>query len=136
MAATAIETPFPFVGYSRPAGGRLTVFEIHGSATPAGVVSPFRQFMANPTPCLLWDLRGCSLTDLDVSDLHWMVKQLVRLDHLGERPVIGRSAFVCSSEPDAIVMRRLIMYAGAKDYGIPLALFRDIGVARRWLTEG
>jgi hypothetical protein len=135
MAATAIETPLPFVGYSRPASGGLTVFEIHGHATPAGVVSLFRQFMANPRPCLLWDLRGCSLTNLEVSDLHWMVKQLIRLDDQGERPVIGRSAFVCSGEPDAIVMRRLIMYAEAKDYGIQLALFRDIDVARCWLTE-
>jgi hypothetical protein len=135
MAATAIETPLPFVGYSRPASGKLTVFEIHGAATPAGVVSLFRQFMASPTPCLLWDLRGCSLAEFQTSDLQWMVRQLVQLDNLGERPLIGRSAFVCSRESDAIVMRRLIMYADAKDYGIELALFRDIDVARCWLAE-
>lgn len=130
-----IECPRPFIGYSRTPDDRLTVFEIHGEATPAGVVSLFSQFSAHPTPCLLWDLRSCSLAHFTAADLRSMVDQLVHLDAVGARVGNGRSAFVCSSDADALVMRGLIRHAQARDYGIELALFRDAGAARLWLAK-
>ncbi len=130
-----VELPAPpsFVGYLTD-HEQVTTLVIDGSATPEDVVPLFVQFMRRPTPRLLWDLRTCSLANFPMSGLQRMVNQLMRLDGIG-RPGVGRSAFVCSSECDALVMRRLIWHAEANDYRIRLALFRDINVARRWLAN-
>ena len=134
--ATAIESlTLPFVGFFRRRSDDLTVFEVHGSVTPARVVSMFRQFLGNPTPFALWDMRGCSLAPFVDSDPRWVVGQLMRLEGSGRRRVNGRSAFVCPRDADAAVMRKLIASAEASAYGIHLALFRDIDDARCWLAE-
>ncbi len=130
-----IEVPRPFVGLYRTGGDDLTVLEIHGPATTESVVSLTTQLAASPTPRLLWDLRACSLRHLGGDDLHWMLRQLIQLQGLSRQPVAARSAFVCSSEPDAIVLHRLITYADTNGDGVKLALFRDFDVARRWLAD-
>ncbi len=133
--ATATESLTQFVGFFRRRYDDLTVFEVHGVVTPARVVSLFRQFLANPTPFALWDMRGCSISSFEDAELRWVVGQLVQLEGNGRKRVNGRSAFVCPRDADAAAMRKLIACAEADDYGIHLAHFRDIDDARCWLAE-
>lgn len=130
-----IEVQRPFVGLYRPGGDDLTVLEICGPATTESVVSLVARLASSPTRRLLWDLRACSLRHLDSEDLRCMLRQVIHLHSLTRQPLAGRSAFVCSGEPDAIVLHRMIARAEANDDGIRLALFRDFDVARRWLAD-
>ena len=75
-------------------------------------------------------MRECSLNLVRIDELHWLVCRLTRADHR-KRPY-GKSAFVCSDE-DHNVVRLLVAYAEASDYGIKLAAFTSIDVAQRWL---
>lgn len=133
--ATATEGLTPFVGFFRTRCDDLTVFEVHGALTPARVVSLFRQFLVNPTPFALWDMRECSLDSFAEGELRWVVGQLTQAEVGGRRRTTGRSAFVCPRDSDAAAMRQLIAHAQSGDYGIHMALFRDIDDARCWLAE-
>jgi hypothetical protein len=111
----------------------VTVFRVRGEAGPTGFVKSFRDFLSDPTPRVLWDMRECGLSRLAHDQIRWLVSQLVRLD-LRTRPS-GRSAFVCPSEDDHNVMRLLIAFAEANGYRIELAAFRRVEEAQRWLAH-
>jgi hypothetical protein len=111
----------------------VTVFRVRGEAAPTGFVTAFRDFLSDPTPRVLWDMREYGLSRLAHDQIRWLVGQLVRLD-LGTRPS-GRSAFVCPSEDDHNVMRLLIAFAEANGYRIELAAFRRVEEAQRWLAH-
>jgi len=117
-------------GFTRWRFRDVTVFGVHGDATPIGLMTVFREFLSDPTPLVLWDMRECSLKLLTVDELHWLVCRLTRADHR-ERPS-GKSAFVCSGE-DRNVVRLLVAFAEANDYGIDLAVFTHLDAAQRWL---
>lgn len=117
-------------GITRWSSRDVTVFGVHSEATPAAMVTGFREFLSDPTPLVLWDMRECSLNLVRIDELHWLVCRLTRADHR-KRPS-GKSAFVCSDE-DHNVVRLLVAYAEASDYGIKLAAFTSIDVAQRWL---
>jgi hypothetical protein len=108
----------------------VTVFGVHGDATPTGLVTVLREFLSDPTPLVLWDMRECSLELLTLDQLRWLVCRLTRADHW-KRPV-GKSAFVCSDE-DHNVARLLVAYAEANDYAIKLAVFTNLDAAQSWL---
>lgn len=110
----------------------MTVLRVREEAVPTGLVTTFREFLADPTPRVLWDLREYKLSRLANEQLRWLVSQLLRSDT--EKRPTGRSAFVCS-EADRNVMRILIAYAEANDYGVELAAFLDFEEARRWLED-
>jgi hypothetical protein len=110
-----------------------TVFGVRGEATLAGFASVAREFLADPTPHALWDMRECSVSRLAHGQLRWLVGQLMRSD-LQKRPT-GRSAFVCPGDADFNVLRVLIACAQANGHGIELAVFRDIDRARGWLFD-
>jgi hypothetical protein len=118
-------------GFTRWRFRDVTVFGVRGEATLTGFATVFREFLADPTPLVLWDMRECSLSRLAHGRLRWLVSQLMRSD-LQKRPS-GRSAFVCPADADFNVLRILIAYAEANGYAIELAVFRDIDEARRWL---
>ena len=118
-------------GFSRWRFRDTTVFGVGGEATLTGFATIFREFLSDPTPHVLWDMRECSLSRLAHGRLRWLVSQLMRSD-IQKRPS-GRSAFVCPGDADYNVLRILIAYAEASGYGIELAAFRDIDKARRWL---
>jgi hypothetical protein len=121
-------------GFTRWRFPDTTVFGVRGEATPAGFALVFREFLSDPTPHVLWDMREYSLSRLDHAQLRFLVSQLMRSD-LQRRPA-GRSAFVCTSDADFNAMRILIAYAEANDYRIELAAFRNIDEARQWLSAG
>jgi hypothetical protein len=121
-----------FDGFARWRFSDTTVFGVRGEATRAGFARVFQEFLSEPTPNVLWDMREYPLSRLAHHQLRSLVSQLMRSD-LSRRPA-GRSAFVCNSEADHVVMRILIAYAEANDYRIELAAFREIDEARRWLS--
>jgi hypothetical protein len=110
-----------------------TVFGVRGEATLAGFARVSREFLADPTPQALWDMREYSVSSLARGQLRWLVGQLMRSDPR-KRPR-GRSAFVCPGDADYNVLRVLIAYAEAHGYGVELAVFRDIDEARGWLFD-
>jgi hypothetical protein len=93
----------------------------------------FREFLADPTPRVLWNMQQCSLSPFGREELRSVVSRLMRLDHR-KRPG-GRSAFVCARDHDQNVMRVLIAYAEANDYAIELAVFRELEEAQEWLAQ-
>ncbi|HUL79827.1 MAG TPA: hypothetical protein VL691_21360 [Vicinamibacteria bacterium] len=113
--------------------GETVVFRVRGEATPAVFMDGLRALLADPTPCVLWDLRGCRLSGLGRDQLRRLVSRLMRSD-LSKRRA-GRSAFVCGTDEDRNVMRLLVAYAEASDYGIELAVFGDLERAERWLED-
>ena len=113
--------------------GSITTFRAHGAAAPEVLIAALREFLAEPTPHVLWDLRECGVAYHAHGRLPSLVSQLIRADH-SKRPS-GRSAFVCSCDVDFNVMRNFIAYAEANEYGIELAAFLDLGAARRWLGD-
>jgi hypothetical protein len=119
-------------GIPRERSREATVFRLHGDATPIGLVTIFREFLADPTPLVLWDMREGSLKPLTIDELRWLVSRLTRANHR-KRPT-GKSAFVCSDE-DYNVVRLLVAYAEANDYAIELAVFTNLEVAERWLFD-
>lgn len=131
--ATSID-PSPRVGAQvRERSAGLTVVEVQGEATAAGFAEIFRQFVEDPTPLVLWDLRELRLSHLTDEELRYLVRHLVRLDRVRRRH--GRAAFVCSRDADDRAIRMLIAHVQANDYGIRLAAFRDVYDARCWLAE-
>jgi hypothetical protein len=132
------EAPYPVAGAELAGLTRwrfrdITVFGVNGEATLTGFVSTFREFLLDPTPRVLWDMRECSLSSIAHGKFRWLISQLMRSD-LQKRPC-GRSAFLCPEDADYDMARMLIAYAEANDYGIELAVFRDIDEARRWLFD-
>jgi hypothetical protein len=130
---TKTEVQPQLVGFSSKRVGDVTVLEVRGTAKVGDVVAIFREFLAHPTPLVLWDMRGYTLSHLADDDLRTLVSQLMRMDR--EKRLYGRSAFVCPRDADYFVMRMLILYMEANDYGLHLAVFRDIDDARCWLAE-
>src|SRR5512139_1113253 len=129
----ARDDALPFSSVSRLRDGELTVLTVRGEATPAMLIGAYREFLAEPTTRVLWDMRNGWLARLAHDQLRWSIGQLIRSDG-GRRPQ-GRSAIVCSSEDDRNVMRLLIAYAEANDYRIEVAAFSGIDKARHWLDE-
>lgn len=121
----------PFTRITRTRDGELTIFQVRGEATPPRLVDALREFLADPTRGVLWDLRDCRLSPLYHDQLRWLVSQLMRSDHSKRRT--GRSAFVCRGDDDRNVMRLLIAYAEANEYRIELAVFGSVKQAQRWL---
>ena len=113
--------------------GETVVFRVRGEATPAVFMDGLHAFLADPTPCVLWDLRGCRLSGLGRDQLRWLGSRLMRPDHSKSR--VGRSAFVCGTDEDRNVMRLLVAYAEASDHGIEIAVFGDVVRAERWLED-
>lgn len=120
-------------GFTRWRFRDITVFGVRDEATPTGFARILQEFLADPTPRVLWDLREYSLARLPHDKLRWLIGQLMRSD-LQKRPT-GRSAFLCSGDADYNATRILIAYAEANDYAIELAVFRDIDEARLWLFD-
>jgi hypothetical protein len=120
------------VAFSADLVDDITIFEVRGAATPADVIAIFRGFPDRPTPLVLWDMRAYDLSHLADELPRWASD--LTLPNCGRR-LHGRSAFVFSRDADAYVMHMLIAHAEASGYGIPLAVFRDIDEARRWLAK-
>lgn len=110
-----------------------TVFGVRGEATLAGFAKVSREFLSDPTPHALWDMRECSVSRLAHGQLGWLVGELMRSDVL-KRPT-GKSAFVCPGDADYNVLRVLIACAEAGGHSIEMAVFRDIDRARGWLFD-
>jgi hypothetical protein len=125
--------PHRLAGFSAKRVGVVTIFEIRGTATPADLVTIFRGFVDHPTPLVLWDMREYTVSSLGDDELRGLVGQLVRIDR--QQRVHGRWAFVCPRDADHFVMRMLIRYADANNYGIHLEVFRGLDDARCWLAE-
>jgi hypothetical protein len=131
--ATSIDTS-PQVGAQvRERSAGLTVVEVQGEATAAGVAEVFREFVEDATPLVLWDLRELRLSHLTDEELRYLVRHLLLLDRARRRH--GRAAFVCSRDADDRAVRMLIAHMQANDYGIRLGAFRDVYDARCWLAE-
>lgn len=131
--ASSPETDSHFDGFTRWRFRDVTVFGVNADATLAGFARTFRDFLSDPTPRVLWDVRECSLSRLVHGHLRWLVGELMRAD-LQKRPR-GKSAFVCPRDDDYNTLRILVAYAEANDYRIELAVFRDIDEARCWLFD-
>jgi hypothetical protein len=128
-----LEEPDPRLGsITRTQERGVTTFTVRGEATAAGFMTAFRGFLCSPTPGVLWDLRGCSLSRFPLDELRSLVSRLMRSGV--RKRAEGRSAFVCSGSDDQNIARILIAYAEASEYPVRLALFPGVEGARRWLT--
>jgi len=122
----------PITRVTRTREGSLTAFRVRGEGTPDVLIAVFREFLADPTPKVLWDLRECRLGLLTLEQMRDLVSRMMGVDRRGRTK--GRSAFLCTREEDVMMMRILTAYAEANDYGIELAVFDDPAAARRWLS--
>src|SRR5512139_189559 len=86
----ARDDALPFSSVSRLRDGELTVLTVRGEATPAMLIGAYREFLAEPTTRVLWDMRNGWLARLAHDQLRWSIGQLIRSDG-GRRPQ-GRSA--------------------------------------------
>jgi hypothetical protein len=107
------------------------VLRVRGEGTPDVLVAAFREFLAEPTTQVLWDLRECRLGLLTLEQMRDLVSRMMGVDR--RHRTSGRSAFLCAREEDVTIMRILVAYAEASGYGIDLAVFDDLAAARRWL---
>lgn len=126
-----METAAPPVAHRRQRVGNVTLYQVRGVAAPTDILHLFQDFLADPTPIVVWDMRECRVSHMTGADVRRVVIELLRMNQ--QNPVRGKSAFICPDAPDFERMRTLAAYAEANDYGYQLDVFSNGAEAREWL---